>query len=415
MANDYQGEPAEFAVVIPVPHVLRRDQIRASDSALIEHLDAYTAPRLVEYFDEDPCSPKIRMMAEAAARDRSTLPPRGPKSLGVTIEAAYTVGEYDILILSAKQSSGLVTWLKQNGYRIRDGAEAIVGSYLAEGMHFFVAKVNLSEHAKSGQQRLRPLQIAFESRKFMLPIRLGTVNAQGPQELFIYTLTRGGRVETTNYRTVRLPTQQEVPLYVKDEFGPFYRDLFRTAVARENGEATFLEYAWDTGWCDPCSSDPISPDEMRKLGVFWLDEPVDIPQELRPPGWSPRPAGIPDVFVTRLHVRYDAAHFPEDLTFQETGDRESFQGTYAIRHPWFGKSSCDGLTDYYRKLLERSEAEAQTLARLTGWNIDDVRKRAGYTVIEMKPAGAEAAPSEQQPENQPWWKWLWGAMRGSES
>src|SRR5262249_43127398 len=152
-------------------------------------------------------------------------PPRGPRSLGVTIEAAYTVGEYDILILSAKQSSGLVTWLKQNDYRIPDGADAIVGSYLAQGMHFFVAKVNLSEHAKSGQQRLRPLQIAFETKKFMLPIRLGTVNATGPQELFIYTLTRGGRVETTNYRTVRLPTREQVPLYVKDEFGPFYRDL----------------------------------------------------------------------------------------------------------------------------------------------------------------------------------------------
>ena len=37
---------------------------------------------------------------------------------GVTIEARYTVGEYDILILSAKQSSGLMTWLQANGYRV---------------------------------------------------------------------------------------------------------------------------------------------------------------------------------------------------------------------------------------------------------------------------------------------------------
>ena len=44
------------------------------------------------------------------------------KALGVTIEAQYTVGEYDILILSAQQSSGLETWLRENGYRIPAGA-----------------------------------------------------------------------------------------------------------------------------------------------------------------------------------------------------------------------------------------------------------------------------------------------------
>ena len=131
---------------------------------------------------------------------------RADAALGVTIEAQYTVGEYDILILSAKQSGGLETWLTENGYRIPAGAGPVIGSYLRQNMRFFVARVNLSEQARLGFSYLRPLQVAYESPKFMLPIRLGTVNANGPQELFIYTLTRTGRVETTNYRTVKLPT-----------------------------------------------------------------------------------------------------------------------------------------------------------------------------------------------------------------
>ncbi len=49
----------------------------------------------------------------------------------------------------------------------------------------------------------------------MLPIRLGTVNAEGTQELFVYALTRNGRVEATNYRTVKLPSDMDVPVYVK--------------------------------------------------------------------------------------------------------------------------------------------------------------------------------------------------------
>src|SRR3989454_9792085 len=56
MANDYQGSPKEFAIVIPVPTFLEKDQIHIGDKAQIDHLDAYSAPRLVEYFDPDPCA-----------------------------------------------------------------------------------------------------------------------------------------------------------------------------------------------------------------------------------------------------------------------------------------------------------------------------------------------------------------------
>ncbi len=228
MANDFRGDPKEFAVVIPVPTFLERGQIHVGDRAVIDHLDAYSAPRLVEYFDENPCRPRVfedalrsagapMAVGNAAAR---------AKSLGVTIEAAYTVGEYDILILSAKESSGLETWLTENGYRIPAGAADILRSYLRQNLRFFVAKVNLAERAKLGFSFLRPLQIAYESPKFMLPIRLGMVNADGLQELFVFALSREGRVETTNYRTVRLPSDMDIPVYVKDDFGRFYKDLF---------------------------------------------------------------------------------------------------------------------------------------------------------------------------------------------
>jgi hypothetical protein len=126
----------------------------------------------------------------------------------VTVEAQYTVGEYDILILSAKESYGLETWVSENGFRIPYGTSTVLQSYLKQNMKLFVARVNLVEQSKLGFTHLRPLQIAFESPKFMLPIRLGTVNAEGAQELFIYVLTRQGRVETTNYRTVRLPKRR---------------------------------------------------------------------------------------------------------------------------------------------------------------------------------------------------------------
>ena len=255
-------------------------------------------------------------------------------------------------------------------------------------MRFFVAKVNLEEQARSGYSYLRPLQVAYESNKFMLPIRLGTLNAKGQQELYIYTLTRTGRVETTNYRTVKLPSNAEVPEFVQAEFGDFYRDMFAKQTKAENGRAVFLEYAWDMAWCDPCAADPLSSDELRKLGVFWVGGP-------QPNNGRIAPSPAQNVFVTRLHVRYDSEHFPEDLMFQETGDRTNYQGRYIIRHPWKGEFSCDA-SAYKAQVRERQEREARTLAKLTGWDIEDIRAKIPY--LGDKPVEDE----------EPWWKRLWG-------
>jgi hypothetical protein len=383
MANDFRGELKEFAVVIPVPVVLKREQIEVTDKAVLDHLDAYSAPRLVEYFDEDPCRPRMevmRMMAPAAAPAPQQAGAARAKALGVTIEAQYTVGEYDILILSAQESGGLETWLKENGYRIPQGASAVLGSYIRQNMKFFVARVNLKEQAKTGFTFLRPLRISYESPKFMLPIRLGTVNADGPQDLVILALTRKGRVETTNYMTVKLPTGQEIPPYVKGEFGEFYKAMFATQVKKEDMRAVFLEYAWDMAWCDPCAADPLSQDELKKLGVFWLEGGDQPPgQAVAPAPLRPRPPGMPggavNVYVTRLHVRYDAAHFPEDLVFQQTSDRSNFQGRYILRHPWTGADDCPAAQQYRKSLRERREKEATTLATLTGWELAEIRSR----------------------------------------
>jgi len=63
MVNDYRGDPKEFAIVVPVPTVLEKDQIHIGDQAIVEHLDAYSAPRLVEYSDPDPCAVAEDMVA----------------------------------------------------------------------------------------------------------------------------------------------------------------------------------------------------------------------------------------------------------------------------------------------------------------------------------------------------------------
>ncbi len=423
MANDFKGDPKEFAIVVPVPTFLEKDQIHVGDRAVVDHLDAYSAPRLVEYFDEDPCNQRLYEMAkgmpQAATMDSGGARRNGAKALGVTIEAEYTVGEYDIQILSAKESTGLLTYLKSSGYKLPNGADAILSSYIKQKLRFFVAKVNLKEQSKTGYTYLRPIQIAFESPKFMLPIRLGTLNSDGHQDLFVLALTKKGRIETTNYRTIKLPSNENVPVYVKDEFPAFYRSVFDTAVKKENMKAVFLEYAWNMNWCDPCAADPLTQDELKGLGVFWLDGDVESaaapaakgannqilpmpgPRRPMPPG-----GGAAEVFVTRLHVRYNAENFPEDLVFQETGDTENFQGRYVLNHEWKGSpNQCDAAKKYLEGLPARRDTEAMTLARLTGWDINDIRTKmklaGGVTPSQPKDA------QDPEPKKLKWYQKLW--------
>ena len=85
----------------------------------------------MEYYDQNPC-----MQYEYEKKDLRgsvlVLPSRDlalrpqEDDHGVKIEAKYLVGEYDILILSAKESSGLKTWLDENGYKIPAGADEVL-------------------------------------------------------------------------------------------------------------------------------------------------------------------------------------------------------------------------------------------------------------------------------------------------
>src|SRR5262249_49504474 len=338
----------------------------------------------------DPCSVALYRRAAPSARAAvmgSLNDSARERALGVTVEARYTIGEYDILILSAKESAGLETWLRESGYRIPAKAPAALAPYIRQDMKFFVAKVNLQGHKEAGFNYLRPIQIAYESKKFMLPIRLGMANASGPQDLVIYTLTRQGRVESSNYRTVKMPTGMDLPLAIKDDFGSFYKAAYQHAHESEGGRGLFTQYAWNMAWCDPCPADPLSPAELQQLGVFWLESgpaPMGVTRSRAP--WM---GGAP-VFLTRLHVRYDGEHFPEDLVFQETGDQENFQARYVLRHPFAGSASCAVGGHYRHQLEDRRRTEAQTLAQLTGWRTDVIRQKTG----------TEASPK-------PWYQRLW--------
>lgn len=375
MSSDYRGAAKDFAMIVPTPRVLDRDDIRTVKAETITHLDNYTAPRLVEYFDYDPCPDHdpdepiyenpviVEELDQGFGKKKQKPVYRRADALGVKIKGEYAVGNYDILILKAEQSDGLVTFLTGEGYKLPEGAEPVLQAYVKGGMKFFVAKVNLDRHKASEAKELPPLQISFKSSKFMLPIQLGKLNADKAQDALFFMLTRKGRVEVTNYRQTKLPTDTSIPVFVEQLFGPFYKAAFRKTVGGAGG--IVMEYAWDMQWCDPCAADPLSREELQELGVSWL-KPGDSPAQ--------------DVYVTRLHAQYTKHQMSKDLAFRVTSNRDNFQGRYVMNHPFDCDVSCKAGQAYVQKTRNRLRREAVELVDMTGWDIRKVEQNIRKTV-----------------------------------
>jgi MYXO-CTERM domain-containing protein len=379
MQNNYKGPPDAFAMVIPVPVVLEEANVKTLPKHVFDKVEGMGAPRLVEYWEQDPCYQERRRDEFKLARPSSSAKPRpvaksAGADLGVTVEAEFAVGEYQIVILSAKDSTGLDTWLRREKFNIPNGAEPLLRPYVEGGMKFFVAKVDVSKvRFENGRAELSPLRFHYDHGEFVLPVRLGLANSSGTQDLIVNILAPNQRYEVANYMNVTIPTNFDVKVEVKDRFPAFYAALFDRTLEKNPG-AVVTEYAWQASTCDPCPGPALGAQDFQLLGADVLDGAgQELASEMPPPPRG-RPGGPPlrrlprrlgfDLVLTRLHARY-GKELKDDLVFRAApaivGGREhvidpathkleegaqparvnNFQGRYAIRYPWTQEITCE--------------------------------------------------------------------------
>ena len=357
MQNNYKGPPEAFALVIPVPTVLQETDVKTLPKDVFGRVDQMGAPRLVEYWERDPCyveppRPKRDGRVESAAMPPPSAAPGGGGH-GVTVEAKFEVGEYQIVILSAKDAAGLDAWLREEKYQIPAGAEPFLRPYVESGMKFFVAKVDPAKVTfVDARAVLSPLRFHYDSDEFNLPIRLGLANSSGTQDLIVSILAPNQRYEVANYANVTIPTNLDVKDAVRTKFGEFYAALFDRTVEKNPG-AVVTEYAWMATNCDPCPGPVIDMSELSTLGLDVLGGDKGAA--------APFSGDAMSMVLTRLHARYGKT-ITEDLVFKQAspivGGREfmgsngkleersqpsgvnNFQARYAIRNEWTGPIAC---------------------------------------------------------------------------
>ncbi len=355
MQNDYKGPLEDFAMVIPVPVVLKEADVKTLPKTVFDHVESLGSPRLVEYWEQNPCpvpyerdkdydmAPTASMGSARMAREDAPM-----KKATVKIEAQFGVAEYKILILSATEAAGLETWLNENGYKIPNGAEPLLRPYVEAGMKFFVAKVDPKKvQMVDNHAALSPIRFHYDSEDFSLPIRLGMANANGKQDLIVNILSADKRYEVANYKNVVIPTNFDVKDSVKTRFAEFYAALFDKTIEANPG-AVVTEYAWTAVpqyHCDPCPELDVTQADLMTLGGDIVGGQI----------------AQGSFVLTRLHARYGKADMKDDLRFKDakpiTGGREQwtkqgleygaapsaqnyFQARYAIRHWWTGAIKC---------------------------------------------------------------------------
>jgi MYXO-CTERM domain-containing protein len=303
VANDILGDTRDFAMLIPVPEILPEDAIHVVDPTVFDRLRGYSNPREVSYECAD-FAYESDSDTDADSDSDSDL----DTGSDVEVEAQYIVGEYDISILSATQSGSLVDWLQANGYAVPDASERLLGEYIDGGAYFFAAQVREDAGIESGQT-LSPLQFSYEAEPYGLPIRIGTLNSPGTQDLRIYAFSdyERGRTAIANYAEATLDHDCMWEPEGGEDVTAYYARQLDAAFAAKASASWITEYSWGNGDCDPCTG--VIPDDND---VFTLGYEADYHKGVY-------------YWFTRLRMRYAPQTATQDLVLYETNMHDTTQ------------------------------------------------------------------------------------------
>jgi hypothetical protein len=330
LSPDYTGDPTEFAMLIPVPQVLEEGDVRTVDASVVARVAQFGAPRLVGYScanlhgwdsgwghyggSDGDSSGGCGRGCGANSKDGSgdtgdsrrntdTGADEDGEAWDVAVESEFAVGSYEIVTLSADDAADLLGWLGDNGYVVSADAESMLQDYLDQGVFFIAAKVSLD--AAGAGEGLPPLQFAYESELLSLPMKLGTLNSPGEQDVLVHVLgdNGSGRAGISNYPELALTDECMWAEEAAETFTAFVERSFDADfAAADAGAAWAVEHAWSPSSCDPCTGPTLDTSTLAELGYSGGD-----------------------AFLTRLHVRTTPEAAGEDLTFYFSNDAATEQ------------------------------------------------------------------------------------------
>lgn len=266
----YTGFDDDFSWILPLPEPIPADAVEVPETATNAFLELELATNPVYIAPPVPECAQIVMAVPSSAEESDG---------GVEVFASGEVGPYGFDIVGSEDPDALVSWLKENNYRVTPEMEPLINVYVAEQFVFLAMRLRPNQ----GVQDIQPVQVTYPSEKPMIPLRLTAV-AANPDMAVITWFFAHAQVVPNNYAHMEISDDD----IVFSAFGNNYRQLMSDTANENNGQAFVTEYAAPTSeriFNDPLLQElnqkhqyltrlntVISPEEMTLDPVFDYDE-----------------------------------------------------------------------------------------------------------------------------------------------
>ena len=277
---EYTGAAPDFSWILPLPDAIDAEDVEVPEDAMaaFRELEVATDP----VFIPPPLPECADFVVQAAMAPIS-------KS-AVEVFASGEVGPYGFDVVGSEDPDELVSWLRDNGYRVTEPMEPLIDLYVEEQFVFLAMKLRPDQ----GAQDVEPVKVTYPSSQPMIPLRLTAVAANPDMAVMVW-IYADTQAKPVNYGKMEIANKELV--FFGRGGSNNYRQLMGEKADEMEGQAFITEYAAPTSQLSvahPLLQDlssryayltrlntVISPEEMTVDPVFEYDSRLDDVSNVR--------------------------------------------------------------------------------------------------------------------------------------
>lgn len=226
----YQGEADDFSWILPIAEPIDVDDVAVPEDGelVFDELHTLTDVRIIPP-EATECVDEILMASPA------TTTTAAPNDRAVEVFASGEVGPFGFDVVGADDPEALLTWLRDNNYRVDESMEPLIDVYVDEEFSFLAMRLLDGESADS----IQPVEITYPGSQPMIPLRLTAVAAFDDMPIYVWVFGDHQAIPE-NYEHFEIRTEE----LSFSSFG--FSDYTRLIGSRADalgGQAFITEYA----------------------------------------------------------------------------------------------------------------------------------------------------------------------------
>jgi hypothetical protein len=229
----YQGNPREFAWVLPVRPGA---EIELSRDEWFGALDSFT--RTVIYPPNGSGRPVCAIGGCGASEAASSGGSGSPESVDVL--AQQVVGPYESVTLRATDPNALVDWLTSHGFAIPPAIDPVIAQYQAAHFDFIALRLRPGCNVRS----MKPVRIVTAGADPTLPLRMVAAGVGANVGITLFVIGEG-RYRPSNFPDVSIDFGKLTWDYAQGRSN--YTLLAQLALEEQGGRGWLTEYSGDLG------------------------------------------------------------------------------------------------------------------------------------------------------------------------